>query len=278
MLKHRIITAVILLAMLVPALLATNPLYFTALTLALMGAGAWEWARMQGLHTPWSVLAGIAVAACLWALRGLDIHPTQFPVIFTLVVLLIWGPGLVWMLRCGLSKWSSLDRFIRLVLGWCAIGLAWLALIEARTMGLNFLASVLALVWAADIAAYFGGRAWGRRKLAPHISPGKTWAGAWSGVVAVSILAAAWVWADLASATTDLSLFSVIWQRLHWGAIPALGVLVTLSIAGDLVESMVKRAAGVKDSSGLLPGHGGVLDRVDALLPVLPAALAMSMG
>ncbi len=276
MLKQRIITAVVLLALLVPALLATSPVYFTVLTLLFMGAAAWEWARMQGLRAPWSVASGIAIAAVLWLMFVLDVNPSKARLPFSWVVLLIWGPGLVWMLRQGLSRWSSLPVSLRLGLGWCAIAVAWLALVHARAIGLNFLASVLALVWAADIAAYFGGRAWGRRKLAPQISPGKTWAGAWSGVSAVCLLALVWIWADAQVATSDASIYTYLWQRWHWGAGIGLLLLVGLSIAGDLVESMVKRVAGVKDSSGLLPGHGGVLDRIDALLPVLPVALAMA--
>ncbi|MEY2993233.1 MAG: hypothetical protein RL357_168 [Pseudomonadota bacterium] len=276
MLKQRIITAVILLALLVPALLARNALYFNVLTLVLMAAGAWEWGRMQGLIAPWSVLFGVGIAALLWTLLALGVDPSQFKLLLSWCVLLMWGPGLAWMLRKGLTQWSSLHLVLRLCLGWCAIAMAWLALVYAKSMGLNFLASILALVWAADIAAYFGGRAWGRSKLAPQISPGKTWAGAWSGVVAACVVAVIWIWADTHFAAQDLSVYTQLWQRWHWGAAIGLVVLVSLSIAGDLVESMVKRVAGIKDSSGLLPGHGGVLDRIDALLPVLPAAVALA--
>jgi phosphatidate cytidylyltransferase len=143
-------------------------------------------------------------------------------------------------------------------------------------VGINFLLSVLALVWMADVAAYFGGRALGRRKLAPSISPGKSWEGVWSGMVGVLALAALWIAIDERFAVDAPSLYTRLWHHLGGvGMVLALLVLSGLSVVGDLVESMVKRAAGAKDSSRLLPGHGGVLDRVDALLPVLPAAMAL---
>jgi phosphatidate cytidylyltransferase len=161
------------------------------------------------------------------------------------------------------------------VLGWWLLWAAWLALAQARVVGINFLLSVLCLVWMADIAAYFGGRAFGRRKLAPSISPGKSWEGVWSGMAGVLLLAAFWIWlVDAAGGVDGPSLFT----RLCCAGLALLlrgaAGCWRLSVVGDLVESLVKRAAGAKDSSRLLPGHGGVLDRVDALLPVLPAALA----
>jgi len=135
---------------------------------------------------------------------------------------------------------------------------------------------VCALVWLADIAAYFGGRALGRRKLAPTISPGKSWEGAISGLVAVIVLAVVVV---VVTVHPHGNLFALLQARFGWiGLVLGCTALVALAIVGDLVESLVKRAAGAKDSSRLLPGHGGVLDRIDALLPVFPAALALVMN
>ena len=112
--------------------------------------------------------------------------------------------------------------------------------------------------------------------LAPSISPGKSWEGVWSGMAGVQLLALFWMWLDTRFAFDSPSLYSSLAQTLGWvGAALALLALCGLSVVGDLVESLVKRAAGAKDSSRLLPGHGGVLDRVDALLPVMPAALAL---
>jgi len=151
-----------------------------------------------------------------------------------------------------------------------------LSVAQARSVGINFLLSVLCLVWMADVAAYFGGRAFGRRKLAPSISPGKSWEGVWSGMLGVLALAAFWIWLDTRGGFDGPSVYTRLWQSLGGlGMLVALLGLCGLSVVGDLVESLVKRAAGAKDSSRLLPGHGGVLDRVDALLPVVPAALAL---
>jgi phosphatidate cytidylyltransferase len=128
----------------------------------------------------------------------------------------------------------------------------------------------------ADVAAYFGGKAFGRRKLAVAISPGKSWEGVWSGMVGVLLLSLFWVWLDGHAPVDGPSLYTRLYSTLGLLAMaPALLALCALSVVGDLIESLVKRAAGAKDSSRLLPGHGGVLDRVDALLPVLPAALAL---
>ena len=158
--------------------------------------------------------------------------------------------------------------------------LTWLAVASARSVGINFLLSVLCVVWMADVAAYFGGRALGKRKLAPAISPGKSWEGVWSGMSGVLLLALLWMQLDRSYGFDGASLFTRLQATLGWpGLAMALLALCGLSVVGDLMESLVKRAAGAKDSSRLLPGHGGVLDRVDALLPVMPAALALvSLG
>ena len=143
-------------------------------------------------------------------------------------------------------------------------------------IGINFLLSILCLVWAADICAYFAGRAFGKRKLAPAISPGKSWEGVWGGMAGVLVLALAWAWADGHWQAAVPSLYSrLVGMGLLWW-LPALLFLTSMSVVGDLAESLVKRSAGMKDSSKLLPGHGGVLDRVDALLPTLPLALMIS--
>ena len=161
-----------------------------------------------------------------------------------------------------------------------ALWTAWLAVAHARAMGINFLFSVLVLVWVADIFAYFAGRTWGgkifARKLAPSISPGKTWEGALGGMLGVIVLAFVWRWADTAYAVDSMSLYSRLWVRGAVVMVVAVVFMAAMSVVGDLVESLFKRSAGVKDSSGLLPGHGGVLDRVDALLPILPLALMLS--
>jgi phosphatidate cytidylyltransferase len=179
-------------------------------------------------------------------------------------------------LRHGPAGWPTLPAWLRWALGLGGLWLAWLAMAQARSIGINFLLSVLCVVWAADISAYFCGRAFGRRKLAPSISPGKSWEGVYGGMAGVVLLALGWLWLDGHASLDSPSVFLLLRQRWGYGGLLLAALLLAaLSVVGDLFESLVKRAAGVKDSSGLLPGHGGVLDRVDALLPVLPAALAL---
>ncbi|MNT24332.1 Phosphatidate cytidylyltransferase [compost metagenome] len=147
-------------------------------------------------------------------------------------------------------------------------------------VGINFLLSILVLVWVADVFAYFAGRAFGlkftRAKLAPAISPGKSWEGVWGGMAGVIVLAFAWVWADKSLGATVPSLYTRLHERGWWLLLIGAVFLAAMSVVGDLVESLIKRSAGAKDSSRLLPGHGGVLDRVDALLPALPIAMMLA--
>jgi phosphatidate cytidylyltransferase len=161
-----------------------------------------------------------------------------------------------------------------------ALWLAWVAVVQARMAGINFLLSILVLVWVADVFAYFAGRALGlkftRSKLAPSISPGKSWEGVWGGMAGVLVLALAWSWADRHFGAAVPSFYSLLLARGAWFLLLAVVFMAAMSVVGDLVESLVKRSVGVKDSSGLLPGHGGVLDRVDALLPTLPLAMMLS--
>jgi len=275
MLAQRIITAVVLLALLVPALFAAEAWPFNLLTLVLIAAAGWEWGRLNQAGAMLSLAMGAALAlSCGAALAvGWTEHAPQ---------LVWWLAALVWVaagavaLRSGPSSWPHLPRPVRWVLGLAALWAAWLAISHARSIGINFILSVFCVVWAADIAAYFGGRRFGKRKLAPTISPGKSWEGVYSGMAGVFVLAALWSAAETRIATDSLSLFGQLRQHLGLVAgLAALAFLAGMSVVGDLIESLVKRAAGAKDSSGLLPGHGGVLDRVDALLPVFPLALAL---
>ena len=138
----------------------------------------------------------------------------------------------------------------------------------------------MVLVWIADVFAYFAGRALGGRffkaKLAPTISPGKTWEGALGGMLGVLVAAGVWRAADASLGTSDWSVFSRLGQSGLLFMFLSVAFLAAMSVVGDLVESLFKRSAGFKDSSGLLPGHGGVLDRLDALLPVLPLAMMLT--
>lgn len=271
MLKQRVITAIVLLAIFLPALFYPSPEPFVLVTLLLIVAAGWEWARLNGCAEGVARMAGVGLGLCLatvWWIIGLDVNSRAL----WLLASLIWLAVTPWLLYRGVQGWPAIPRVLRLALGWFLIGVAWWALVQARVMGVGMLLSILLLVWVADIAAYFGGKALGRRKLAPQISPGKSWEGAISGWLGVTLLSIVWVWG--LSDWTGPQLYSALWAWPQpWLAVAALWLLVAMSVSGDLVESLVKRSAGMKDSSQLLPGHGGVLDRVDALLPVLPLAM-----
>jgi phosphatidate cytidylyltransferase len=275
MLKQRILTAIVLLCLLLPSLFASTPWPFAAITLLFITAAGWEWMRLNGARSLTSVLCGAMLgAACGLAL--LAGWTQSAPSVAWWVAMAVWVLGGAWALKVGPAGWGRLPQAVRFPLGLVALWLAWLALASARTRGVNFILSVFSLVWVADIAAYFGGRAFGRRKLALAISPGKSWEGVWSGMLAVLLLAAVWVWADRTWALDSPSVFTqTLAQRGPLGVLLVCVFLVAMGVVGDLVESLVKRHAGAKDSSRLLPGHGGVLDRVDALLPVFPLALAL---
>lgn len=273
MLKLRVITALVLLSVLLPLLFQASPKPFMLFALVLVSAGAWEWGRLNGCTHFFSVIGAIifgTVLACLWVFNGLIFASWVWA-----VPALIWVIGGGLLLRSGVAGWSRLAAVWKLSAGFLALGAAWVALAHARTLGINFLMSLFALVWAADVFAYFGGRLWGNRKLAPTISPGKSWAGVYSGVVGVMLVAAVWIWIDRTMAVDSPSLYTrLMTSNFLTGTVFVL-VLTGMSVVGDLVESLVKRSAGFKDSSNLLPGHGGVLDRVDALLPVLPIAMLL---
>ncbi|MFM2121561.1 MAG: hypothetical protein RL722_3029 [Pseudomonadota bacterium] len=275
MLRLRVLTALALLAILLPALFASVAWPFLAVTIVLIGAAGWEWSRLNAHPGAVALAAGaLLVAASLASLQGGALAP--LPAWLWGLATLVWVLGGAIALRVGPAGWPRLPVRLRLVLGLLLLWLAWAALVRARQLGINFLLSLLCLVWMADIAAYFSGRAFGRRKLAPAISPGKSWEGVAGGVLGVLLLAAVWLQIDASLAVDGPSLYSLLWQR---GGLllllPALLYLAAFSVVGDLCESLVKRAAGMKDSSQLLPGHGGVLDRIDALLPVCPLALGL---
>jgi phosphatidate cytidylyltransferase len=284
MLKQRVITAIVLLALLLPALFHPDTTYWRLAALVLIAGAAWEWGRLNdpkqgraGVLTWAGVLLCMSACVLSWAGSWLDATPFW-----------IWAlGGLLWvvagtaLLRTGVARWATLPRALRLVGGWAALWLTWLAVVRARELGIAFLLSVLLLVWVADIAAYFAGKAFGgrytRNRLAPSISPNKSWEGAWGGLLGVFVLALIWLALERSGVLPGPSLYGVLGASSAGavGLALALIFLTAMSVVGDLVESLVKRSAGMKDSSGLLPGHGGVLDRVDALLPTLPLALML---
>jgi phosphatidate cytidylyltransferase len=278
MLPQRIITALLLLAILVPAIIHPNPLGFVVVTGVLIAAGAWEWARLNGWGQRWALASGLLCAAScfsLWFSNGL-LRP--IPLVW-LALGALWVLLSGWLLVAGVPAWGKVPKGLRWLGGVIALCGAWMALVQARLVGVNFLFSLLALVWVADICAYVAGRLLGGRfitqKLAPSMSPGKTWEGvigALLGVVGCSYL---WRWVESSNGWPATSLYDHLYLVSPHFLWVSLVFLTTMSVVGDLMESLFKRSAGVKDSSSLLPGHGGVLDRVDALLPVLPLAMRL---
>jgi phosphatidate cytidylyltransferase len=281
MLKQRIITALVLLAILLPATFHASIVPFGLVTLVLLACAGWEWARLNAFGSTAARASGVACALLCGASWMLDWPFARLGPVWWAVGG-FWVLASAWALRAGAAAWLALSPVLRLVGGLLLLWAAWLAVMQARLTGVNFLLSVLALVWTADIGAYFSGRALGGKffanKLAPSISPGKTWEGVVGGAVAVLLVACCWIYADGRAAPQSTSLYTRLWNMGLPLLLLGIAFLTAMSVVGDLVESLFKRAAGVKDSSNLLPGHGGVLDRVDALLPTLPLALMLISG
>ncbi|WP_321841562.1 phosphatidate cytidylyltransferase [Paraburkholderia bannensis] len=267
MLKTRVITAIVLLAVFLPVTLFAPVAAFGALIGLVVVFAAWEWARLLKAGKVGSIVYAAIAAALVFASTRLESARPLYQAagIFWLVA----GPYV--LARKPVLAAGAWRAFL-LAAGFILFAACWHALVAARALGVGFVLSLLLVVWLADIGAYFSGKAFGKHKLAPAISPGKTWEGAvggWAAVMVVSVAA-------LVLQAFEPTLYSALAAQLGVGrALFVLTVLVAFSVIGDLFESMLKRQAGVKDSSGLLPGHGGVLDRIDALLPVLPLAMLL---
>jgi phosphatidate cytidylyltransferase len=163
--------------------------------------------------------------------------------------------------------WRVESKLVLTLVGWLALIATWVSVVQLQARSPALLLALMAIVWVADSAAYFAGRRFGKRKLAPAISPGKTWEGVYGALIAVAVYALALLpFAEGAGYSAAIVPASVI----AWVALAV--ALAGVSIVGDLFESQLKRMRGVKDSGKLLPGHGGVLDRIDALLAALPPA------
>ncbi|MCD2519438.1 phosphatidate cytidylyltransferase [Massilia sp. G4R7] len=269
MLKIRIITALVLLAVLLPVLYLNNTMAFAVVVSVFFGAAIWECFR---LFNPDSKRA--ALIAVFWTAAfayAFFIQPGGNPTFWFAISVLLWALRFAPSLKLGLpALGTNGNTFLSLVYAIAVVG-CFAAIVTLFSYSPLYLLSVMAIVWAADIFAYFCGKTFGKRKLAPSISPGKSWEGAIGGGVAVLLLATLAIveWGDALANTFPVR----VQASLGWGALYAVLILiVAASVVGDLFESQLKRRAGFKDSSNLLPGHGGVLDRVDALVPVLPLA------
>jgi phosphatidate cytidylyltransferase len=262
-LKQRIITALILAPLVLGGVFLLPPEYFSWFVAAIVILGAWEWANLSGVSASAArVVYALVMAVFLFLLVG----SMSLPWVLTLSV--AW-----WALACVLvmtfpessSLWKG--KIVQLLLGFVVLAPLWKALVFLRSSEYAPLADlnvlwlifyILMLVWAADTGAYFAGRAFGKKKLAPKVSPGKSWAGAWGGLAAcllLSLIASNLLEHNFAM-TIQFAVISIITG--------------SISIIGDLTESMFKRQRGIKDSSNLLPGHGGVLDRIDSLVAAIP--------
>jgi phosphatidate cytidylyltransferase len=224
---------------------------------AVVVLGGWEWARLSGFEAQSSrILYAVVVAALLFLLYLLpDLAP------WLLVAALIWWLMATWLVLTfpeSSAHWAS--AICKLVIGLLILLPAWqgLVLIKQMPLGNWLILSVMILVWGADIGAYFSGKAFGRRKLAPKVSPGKSWEGLYGGLAACLLITA------VVGVYRSWSLGEIIF------ALVSAAIVVLISVVGDLTESMFKRKSGVKDSSNLLPGHGGVLDRIDSLTAAIP--------
>lgn len=267
MLKQRIITALILVVLLASAIFYLPFLGFLLFSGAIILLAGWEWANLSGLTSVagrigyllflLASMLGLGYYCSLWQYSGVDLSHVQQLLGIGGV---FWALALLWVKSypASASLWGHMPA--RCVMGLAVLLPCWLALVYLRRLdgGEFLLFYIVGVVCAADTGAYFTGRAFGKKKLAPAVSPGKSWAGFWGGVASTVALAV------IVGAYYPVA-------GLSYGALIAVTVVSGLaSVLGDLLESMVKRHRGIKDSSQLLPGHGGVMDRMDSITAAAP--------
>ncbi len=267
MLKTRIITAVLLFSVFFSALFYLPPLAWVIFSTVIASVAAWEWGALMGISgNSRTILGSGFFCVCLFlgvmepAALGLEIE--FYDAAWRLGRWIYLPAAVFWMIvvPCWMkSRWPLNKHITGLATGLLVLLPTWLALIQLRQAGALTLLAIMASVWLADIAAYFFGRTFGKHKLAPSISPGKTWEGALGGGFAVIVYGFA-----LLPKLPDVlsSNYAVLFIVLV--------LFASVSVIGDLFESLLKRQAGLKDSSNILPGHGGVLDRIDSLTSTLP--------
>jgi phosphatidate cytidylyltransferase len=268
MIATRILTAAALIALTVAAIFLLPRTGWLVMSAAMLAQAAWEWGGLSRLERLPRAVYAMALVAALLALAYQPVPAYERWAYF--------GAAVFWIVLAPLWLWrrpAFRSPAPSLAAGAVVLVPAFMALISLRDVGPALLLSVMVAIWVSDTAAMFTGRRFGRRKLAPAISPGKTWEGVYGALVAVAAYGAltAWLLARAGSLQPRPSIYAM------W--ISTLVVLAIAGIVGDLFESQMKRAAGVKDSGTLLPGHGGWLDRIDAQTAALPlAALAFTLG
>jgi len=277
LLIQRIITALILAPAAIAAIFYLPLMYFAALLVVVVGIGAWEWGPLMGFDTKTRrtgfVATTLVLIACIWAVvspTDLWINPTQLHVY---ALALLWMAVAWWLFSAFLmfsypnaSVFWAKHRSVRGVFGWLTLVPTWLAFMVIRTNdyqadsyhGAQLLMLLFLMVWSADIGAYFVGKAFGKNKLMPNVSPGKTFEGFLGGIAFACLL-------------ISIAAYQLNWNSEQVTTVLLVTVLITtVSVLGDLNESMFKRQAGVKDSGNILPGHGGILDRIDSLTATAP--------
>ena len=262
MLRQRVITALVLLPIALGGFFLLDGAAFALFIAAVIGLGAWEWARLAGLAgQPQRVGYAASVGLLLFGLYQL---PSLAPWVLALGVAW-WGVATLLVLSYpGSSRyWAGVPG--KLLIGLLILLPAWqgLVLFKQWPLANSLILAVMVLVWAADIGAYFSGKAFGKRKLAPRVSPGKSWEGLLGGLLTSLLL------------TLVTGLYRGWAGQVLFLALAGAALVVLISVVGDLTESMFKRQSGVKDSSNLLPGHGGVLDRIDSLTAAVPVFAAL---
>lgn len=275
MLKTRVLTAALLLAVFVSALFLLPANGWLAFCTVCLGLAAWEWASLAAFAAGGRALYAAFVVGLFLAPAVLGTPGTgpssQAPPWTYAAAALFWSVAVpLWIWRQPRIRWAVL----RLGVGLVVLLPAAAALVDLRGLHPGLLLALLASVWISDTAAYFVGRRFGRHKLAPAISPGKTWEGVGGALGAVTLYALAWMGL---SGPAGIPVWPNGTPMTRLWIVPVLLGLAVAGMIGDLFESLIKRHAGVKDSGTLLPGHGGILDRIDAIAAMLPIAALVFM-
>ena len=277
MLKQRILTALVLAPAAIAAIFYLPLNLFAGLLLLIMSIGAWEWGPLMGFvkkaRRLMFVLTNILLISAIWYFLPLEYFWLDEHVLQPQVMYLLWLAVAWWILSAMLtflyprySKFWSSHRSIRGIFGWLTLVPTWVAFMVIRGSeyhqdsyhGAQLLMVLFLMVWSADVGAYFVGKAIGKHKLLPNVSPGKTLEGFFGGVAFACIL-------------VSTAGYIMDWNAKQFGIILLVtGIITTISVLGDLNESMFKRQAGIKDSGTILPGHGGILDRIDSLTATAP--------
>lgn len=273
MLKIRVLTATVFLALFLPALFLLPKIAWLAICALGLGVAAWEWASLAALRSVGRASYAVLLVALFLAPAILEapwIDRSHAPAWAYMSVALFWvvlAPLWIW-------RRPRIAGTVLLGVGALVLVPAFSAAVDLRGFHPGFLLALLVTVWISDTAAYFAGQRFGRRKLAPSISPGKTWEGVGGALAAVAVYAL--VWTILGEFVGSPDWLAETPVARPW-IVPILLGLAVAGMIGDLFESLIKRQAGVKDSGTLLPGHGGILDRIDAPLAMLPVAVLVFM-